>query len=212
MIKCGCLPARLTQIRDQMCVINLVLIQSQQFSSIGKANCFGKPKVPWKCREILEKVCRSMKHDCEGTFTISRLIQPSKCRPKFMLLFCESGGCAISFLFLLSRALCILKISTRCCCPLGIPLLFCSSQINSVASTGVLYYGDTFAGGKKASEHVVELKCEKDLEEFVTSQDESNLVIVDISLSTAQPCIRVFPAVLALARSFTVLSNPYVHK
>lgn len=52
---------------------------------------------------------------------------------------------------------------------------------------------------------MTELKCERDLEDFVNSHDESNLIVVDISLSKAQPCIRVFPAVLALARSFEVL-------
>eukprot|EP00879_Flechtneria_rotunda_P012991 GHRR01013565.1.p1 GENE.GHRR01013565.1~~GHRR01013565.1.p1 ORF type:complete len:250 (+),score=74.24 GHRR01013565.1:164-913(+) len=67
---------------------------------------------------------------------------------------------------------------------------------------GVLYFGDSAAGGVHPSEHVQELHSQADVDAFINSQEEQVLTVVDVSISSADPCIHVFPAVLALARSF----------
>lgn len=46
-----------------------------------------------------------------------------------------------------------------------------------------------------------DLKNKADLETFVKSQPENVLTVVNVS-SNATPCVRVFPAVLALAKNF----------
>lgn len=46
-----------------------------------------------------------------------------------------------------------------------------------------------------------DLKSKADLEMFVESQPENVLTVVNVS-SNATPCVRVFPAVLALAKNF----------
>lgn len=58
------------------------------------------------------------------------------------------------------------------------------------------------AGGVHASEHVRELHSAADLSDFISSQEERVLTVVDVSISNADPCIHIYPAVLALARSF----------
>ncbi|KAI8476189.1 MAG: hypothetical protein J3K34DRAFT_382349 [Monoraphidium minutum] len=67
---------------------------------------------------------------------------------------------------------------------------------------GVLFFNGSAAGGVQASDHVVELAGEEDMQRFVESQSDSVLTVVDVSVTDAAPCIHVFPAVLALARSF----------
>jgi hypothetical protein len=67
---------------------------------------------------------------------------------------------------------------------------------------GVLYFGDTAAGGIHASDYVKELHSQSDLQQFVSSQPEEVLTVVGVCVSDASPCIRIFPAVVALARSF----------
>jgi hypothetical protein len=67
---------------------------------------------------------------------------------------------------------------------------------------GVLYFGDTAAGGIHASDYVKELHSEADLQQFLGSQPEEVLTVVGVCVSDASPCIRIFPAVVALARSF----------
>ena len=47
-----------------------------------------------------------------------------------------------------------------------------------------------------------ELKSEEDIERFVNSQPENVLTVVNVS-SNDTPCIRVFAAVLALAKNFS---------
>ena len=46
-----------------------------------------------------------------------------------------------------------------------------------------------------------DLKSKADLDKFVESQPENVLTVVNVS-SNATPCVRVFPAVLALAKNF----------
>eukprot|EP00882_Tetradesmus_deserticola_P001349 GHRQ01001460.1.p1 GENE.GHRQ01001460.1~~GHRQ01001460.1.p1 ORF type:complete len:332 (+),score=120.08 GHRQ01001460.1:133-1128(+) len=76
------------------------------------------------------------------------------------------------------------------------------SQLEQDLGEGVLYFGDSAAGGVKGSEHVTELHSREDLVSFVSSQEERVLTVVNLSISGADPCIHIFPAVLALARSF----------
>ncbi|CAL5227154.1 g10067 [Coccomyxa viridis] len=66
---------------------------------------------------------------------------------------------------------------------------------------GVLFYGDSAANGVKASSFVEEITSSAQLDTFVQSQPENVLTVVNIS-SYATPCVRVFPAVLALAKNF----------
>lgn len=58
------------------------------------------------------------------------------------------------------------------------------------------------AGGVHASDYVTELHSQADLDRFVRQQDDSVLTVINVSVSNAAPCIHIFPAVLALARSF----------
>lgn len=67
---------------------------------------------------------------------------------------------------------------------------------------GVLFFNGSAANGVQASEHITELSGEEDMRQFITAQGEQVLTVVYVSLSDAAPCIHVFPAVLALARSF----------
>jgi hypothetical protein len=67
---------------------------------------------------------------------------------------------------------------------------------------GVLFFNGSAAGGVQASDFVTELHSEEEMQAFIASQSDSVLTVVDICLSDAAPCIRVYPAVLALARSF----------
>jgi hypothetical protein len=72
----------------------------------------------------------------------------------------------------------------------------------SLHSSLHLYVLCSAAGGVKGSEHVTELHSREDLDRFVSSQEERVLTVVNLSISSADPCIHIFPAVLALARSF----------
>ena len=66
---------------------------------------------------------------------------------------------------------------------------------------GVLFFGDTAARGEKASTYVQELTSRAGLEAYISSQGPDVLTVVDVSLNNADPCIHVFPAVLALAKN-----------
>jgi thioredoxin-like negative regulator of GroEL len=67
---------------------------------------------------------------------------------------------------------------------------------------GVLYFGDTAANNEKASSYIQDLHSRADYDNFIASAAPDELVVVDISLTDAAPCVHIFPAVLALARSF----------
>lgn len=68
---------------------------------------------------------------------------------------------------------------------------------------GVLYYGNRAGDGVVASDFVKEIQGKEELERFVQEQDKDVLTVVDVSLTNAEPCIRIYPAVLALAKNFT---------
>lgn len=67
---------------------------------------------------------------------------------------------------------------------------------------GVLYFGDSAAGGIHASDYVKELHSDAEMQQFLGNQPEEVLTVVGVCVSDASPCIRIFPAVVALARSF----------
>lgn len=69
---------------------------------------------------------------------------------------------------------------------------------------GVLYYGDTAANNEKASTFVQELHTKEDLHRFVRAQERDVLTVVNVSMTICDPCIQIYPAVLALAKSFQV--------
>lgn len=68
---------------------------------------------------------------------------------------------------------------------------------------GVLFYGDQAAHGLKASDHVQDLHSKEQLNSFINRQPSNVLTVVDVSLQNSKACIRIFPAVLALAKNFT---------
>lgn len=69
---------------------------------------------------------------------------------------------------------------------------------NQDLGEGVLYYGDHEREGT-----INELHSRAQFDDFIATQNGSSLAVVDVSLQhEAPPCIHVFPAVLALAKSF----------
>lgn len=67
---------------------------------------------------------------------------------------------------------------------------------------GVLFYDGSMANGVQAADFVQELHTKEDLDAFISSGDDRVLKVVNMALTTAAPCIRVYPAVLALAKNF----------
>lgn len=72
-------------------------------------------------------------------------------------------------------------------------------------AAGVMYYGDSGRQGERPSDFVTELRSQEDLDAFISgsNKDDKILTVIDVSLTTATPCIHIFPAVLALAKNFT---------
>jgi hypothetical protein len=66
---------------------------------------------------------------------------------------------------------------------------------------GVLFYGDTAANNVKASDHVHEVTTRAQLEGWLALAQEKELSVLDVSLTSATPCVHIFPAVLALAKN-----------
>jgi thioredoxin-like negative regulator of GroEL len=87
--------------------------------------------------------------------------------------------------------------ATSCPCPTTT-----TTDNNLKTKKGVLYYGDVAGGGVLASDFITELTDQAGLDAFIAAQPPEVLTVVDVSLSGAAPCVRVYPAVLALARSF----------
>ena len=55
----------------------------------------------------------------------------------------------------------------------------------------------------KASDFVTYLHSQEDFDKFINGQPSDVLTVVDVSLQNAGACVRIFPAVLALAKNFT---------
>ena len=66
----------------------------------------------------------------------------------------------------------------------------------------MLYFGDTAANGVHASDYVQELGSRAELDAFLAKQPAEVLTVLDVSLTSASPCIHIFPAVMALAKNF----------
>jgi len=76
-------------------------------------------------------------------------------------------------------------------------------QLQQDLGEGVLYYANTYAGGADASDFVFQIKSREDFETFIRQDDSKKVLkVVNVSVETADPCIRVYPAVLALAKNF----------
>ncbi|KAK9841140.1 hypothetical protein WJX74_000572 [Apatococcus lobatus] len=77
-------------------------------------------------------------------------------------------------------------------------------QLDQDLGDGIMYYGNTGQQGEHPSDFVTELHSQEDFDHFVNTpdQDDKVLTVVDISLTSASPCIHIFPAVLALAKNF----------
>jgi hypothetical protein len=76
------------------------------------------------------------------------------------------------------------------------------AQLSQNMGEGVLFYGDTAGNNVKASDYVTDLKTRADFDNFIASQSDQVLTVVNIAFSDAAPCIHVFPAILALAKNF----------
>jgi hypothetical protein len=78
---------------------------------------------------------------------------------------------------------------------------------------GVLFYGDSGAGGMKASEYITEVKSEGELSDFLAlcmpEQNglsvpcEKQLAVLDVSVEKNAPagCLHIFPAIISLAKN-----------
>lgn len=81
-------------------------------------------------------------------------------------------------------------------------------NLNQDLGEGVLYFGDQAGGNEKASMYIQDLDSQAEVKKFVEDEpDEKKLVVVDVSLSDAGPCVKIFPAVMALAKNFTGLAK-----
>jgi hypothetical protein len=69
---------------------------------------------------------------------------------------------------------------------------------------GVLYYEGSAADGIHMASYVTELETKAAFNTFVYGAEPNNRVlkVVNVALTSASPCIHVYPAVLALARNF----------
>lgn len=77
------------------------------------------------------------------------------------------------------------------------------AELNQDLGEGVLYFGDTAGNNEKASTYVTDLKKRTEIDSFVDADtDDKTLLVLDISLSNADPCVHIFPAVMALAKNF----------
>ena len=77
-----------------------------------------------------------------------------------------------------------------------------SNEMERDLGEGVLYYGDAAGGGLKPSSYVTEVADRAGLDALLAGRPGGELVVLDVSTTTAAACIHIFPAVLALARNF----------
>ncbi|KAG1664584.1 hypothetical protein FOA52_012526 [Chlamydomonas sp. UWO 241] len=67
---------------------------------------------------------------------------------------------------------------------------------------GVLFYEGSAANGVKVTDFVGSIKSREQFDKFVNGGDPNVLKVVFVATSGASPCIRVYPAVLALSKNF----------
>ena len=77
-----------------------------------------------------------------------------------------------------------------------------SADMERDIGEGVLFYGDAAGGGLKPSDFVAEIQDRAGLDALLGGRPPGELVVLDVSTTTAAACIHIFPAVLALARNF----------
>ncbi|GLI67595.1 hypothetical protein VaNZ11_011788 [Volvox africanus] len=81
-------------------------------------------------------------------------------------------------------------------------------QMEAGVGEGVMYYGDAAAGGVHPSTVVADITSRAKLDDFLSSSsDPKVLQVLNVALTSAGPCIKVFPAVVALSRSFQGFAN-----
>ncbi|KAG2482385.1 hypothetical protein HYH03_018681 [Edaphochlamys debaryana] len=78
------------------------------------------------------------------------------------------------------------------------------AQMGANVGEGLMYYGDRAgSGGVQPSTLVAEVTSRASLDAFLNANpDPKVLNVLQVALTNAGPCIKVFPAVVALARSF----------
>ena len=77
-------------------------------------------------------------------------------------------------------------------------------SIMALDASAKLYLARQSAGRSlKLPVTLQEISSKAQLENFVQSQPENVLTVVNVSSNNATPCVRVFPAVMALAKNFT---------
>jgi hypothetical protein len=64
----------------------------------------------------------------------------------------------------------------------------------------VLYFGDYAADGVRASHFVRDVASRSDLDAMLAGAGADKLAVLNVSLATATPCIKIFPAFMALAK------------
>ncbi|PNH04195.1 Thioredoxin-like protein CDSP32, chloroplastic [Tetrabaena socialis] len=76
-------------------------------------------------------------------------------------------------------------------------------QMEAGIGEGVMYYGDAVPGGIQPSSVVADVTSRATLAQFLGSASDSKVLqVLNVALESAGPCIKVFPAVVALSRSF----------
>jgi len=67
---------------------------------------------------------------------------------------------------------------------------------------GVMYYGDVAGDGEAPSSVVRDVGDREQLLAFINGQPAGMLTVLDVSMSNCDPCVHIYPAVVALARNF----------
>eukprot|EP00198_Chlamydomonas_reinhardtii_P003490 XP_001692826.1 plastidic thioredoxin-like protein [Chlamydomonas reinhardtii] len=79
-------------------------------------------------------------------------------------------------------------------------------QMEAGVGEGMMYYGDaptTTSGGEAPSSLVADITSRAGLQQFLgAASDPKVLQVLNVALTSAGPCIKVFPAVVALSRTF----------
>eukprot|EP00238_Polyblepharides_amylifera_P010648 CAMPEP_0196579462 /NCGR_PEP_ID=MMETSP1081-20130531/22013_1 /TAXON_ID=36882 /ORGANISM="Pyramimonas amylifera, Strain CCMP720" /LENGTH=286 /DNA_ID=CAMNT_0041899065 /DNA_START=339 /DNA_END=1199 /DNA_ORIENTATION=- len=65
---------------------------------------------------------------------------------------------------------------------------------------GVLYYGGYAAAGSRTGDFIQDITSKAELQDFLQSA-EGQIAVVNVSTEKCEPCVKIFPAVLALAKN-----------
>ncbi|KAI8464344.1 MAG: hypothetical protein J3K34DRAFT_440870 [Monoraphidium minutum] len=75
------------------------------------------------------------------------------------------------------------------------------TNLDEDLNQGIVFFQNAPVGGLTAAD-ITELPGQPELDAFVKQQPQDVLTVVDVSLGSADCCIHVYPAILALARNF----------